>query len=329
MNGRGVVGRGAVAVWFVVGCAARPTDRSQDENASLGGEVAVRVAVSEGASRSSESIPLSLVVSVADAQHVSARDAAKRVLDDEIAASAARRKGLDVTTPTSWRLTSARAGFTVHRFTEEAKGRGQPTPQEVDTLSERHWLEVARPPSVRVIHAIVMRPPDSAAFPRAVAVADELRRAVLSAQDEGEFEKSAKALQTDLDVRVESLPPFTDQGWITEGGGRMDSAFAKGAFDISTVGGTSPVIESSFGWHVIRLRERIPEHHLPLEARRVAFASEAYTMRARELLESRLKVLRTDHHVEVSPAAEQLMRSVSIPSPASGTSKTKVEAPQP
>jgi hypothetical protein len=324
-----VLGAWLVAM-LALSCSQRSADgRPGDENASLGGDVAARV----GAPGASEAIPLLVVASVADAQHVSAREAAKRVIDDEIAASAARRKGLDQVAPASWRLVSARAGFLLDRFSQEAKRGGPPTKDEIDILSERHWVEFARPAAVRVIHAIVMRPKDPANVERSRAVAAEIRKTVLSAADDTEFEANAKAVQTDLDTRVERLPAFTEEGWVTEGPGRMDDMFAKGAFAIAAVGGTSPVVESSFGWHVIRLRERIPEKMVPIEARRVAFATEAQTMRARELMESRLKALRMVHRVEVSPAAEQLMRSVSVSSAraesSSGASQAKVEAPQP
>ncbi len=303
----------------LLSCRRGATDRPPDANTALGGEVAARVAV--GAE--SVVIPLSLVASVAEAQQVSAREAARHVIDDEIAASAARRRGLDRVAPASWRLVSARAGFHLDRLAREAKVAGPPTNEEVDILTERHWLEFARPPAVRVIHAIVMRPKDPAKVERSRAVAAEIRKAVLGASDDAEFEKAAKAVATDdLDTRVERLPAFTGEGWITEGPGRMDEAFAKGAFAIPTLGGTSPVIESSFGWHVIRLRERIPEKMVPLEMRRIALATEVQTMRSRELMENRLKRLRATHPVEVSPAAEQLMRSVSH-----GSSKDEASRP--
>ncbi|MCW5836333.1 MAG: peptidylprolyl isomerase [Labilithrix sp.] len=284
---------------------APTTTRSEDHNAALGGEIAARVGA--------QAIPLSVVASVAAAQHVSAAEAARRVIDDEIAASAARRKGLDQRVPASWRLVSTRARFAADRFHEEAKRRGPPTDEEIRLLSERHWAEVDRPPSVSVVHAVAMLPKDAALVPSARALADELRAAVASASSD-DFEARAKAVPHDpkISVRVEKLPPFTEDGWVTEGGGAMDATFSKVAFALPEVGATSAVVETPFGFHVIRLLARHPEKRMPFETRRLAFAAEVHALRARDLMKARLDELRGAHRVDVSPAAEELMRTIKV-----------------
>lgn len=296
----------------LLSCGRRESPPQEEANAALGGETAARVG--------EQTIPLSLVASVASAQNVTAREAVRRVVDDEIAALAARARGLDKRLPTSWRLVSARGRFTADRLLQEAKRRGAPTDDEVRMLSERHWAEVDRPPAVRVIHAIVMVPKDPVHVERARRLAEEIRTAVASAPGADAFEKSAKSVPhgPELEVRVERLPAFTEDGWVTEGDGRMDEVFAKAAFAVSSIDGTSPVVETKrFGWHVIRLLERVPENRMPIEARRIAFTEEAYRIRAFEMLQARLKELRDENRVEISPAAEQLMRSVSTTTEAS------------
>jgi len=287
------------------GCEADRSTRSAEENAALGGTIAARVGA--------QAVPLSVVVQVAEAQKVSARDAVRKVVDDEIAASAARERGLDRSSPASWRLVAARARFASDHIFAEARAKGPPTDEEVALLSEKHWAEVDRPPSVRVIHALVHRPKDDALTAAARQVAEELRAAVASVSD-ADFEATAKAVAHDpkIETRVERLPPFVAEGWVTEGGGRMDETFSKAAFALSSVGGTSAVVETGFGFHVIRLLERLPEKRMPFETRRLAFAEEVYAQRAGELLASRLEALRATNPIEVSPAAEQLMRTVKL-----------------
>ncbi|MBX3210336.1 MAG: peptidylprolyl isomerase [Labilithrix sp.] len=285
--------------------------RSEDENAALGGEVAARVGA--------QTIPLSVVASVAQAQHLTPAEAARKVVDDEIAASAARGRGLDQRVPASWRLVSTRARFAADRFLEEAKRRGPPTDDEVLALSERHWAEVDRPPSVSVIHAIAILPKDPALVASARALADELRAAASSASSD-DFEAKAKAVPHDpkLSVRIEKLPPFTEEGWVTEGGGAMDATFAKAAFALPAVGATSAVVETGFGFHVIRLLARHPEKRMPMETRRLAFAAEVYSLRARDLMNARLTDLRAAHRIAVAPAAEELMRTIQLSQDSAG-----------
>jgi peptidyl-prolyl cis-trans isomerase C len=287
-------------------CGGDRTQAPPAEQAALGGEVAARVG--------SDVIPMSLVIKVASAQHLTPREALRRLVDDAVSANAARARGLDRQLPTSWRLTSARARFTADHLLSEAKAAGPPTDEEVAQFSARYWREVDRPAAVRVVHAVALRPkkPDAAAEARARAVAEHLHEAVLSAKSAEEFQQIAKALpHPGVDVTVEPLAAFTREGRVSEGNeGNVDEAFAKGAYALEDVGSTSPVVESAFGWHVIRLEARIPEQRMPLETRRIAFTDEAYTLRTGLATTARLAALKASTPIVVAPSAELLMRSL-------------------
>jgi hypothetical protein len=275
------------------------------EQAALGGDVAARVG--------SDVIPVSLVAKVAAAQHITAHEALKRLVDDAVTAQAARLKGMDREVPTSWRLTAARARVMADHSLAEAKRGGPPTDEELKTLSARYWREVDRPPAVRVVHALVPRPqkPDPAAEERARALAAKLRDAVVGAKDADEFMAKARALPAgDVEITAEKLPAFTDEGASVEGDQRLEPAFAHGAFTMTEPGTTSAVVESRYGWHVIRLVERIPEQRMPLEARRIAFADETMAMRAAAATKARVDALRSATRIEVAPSAENLTRSL-------------------
>lgn len=281
-----------------------------DEHAALGGDVAARIS----AGAVSEVVPLSLVSAVAAEQRISPTEAAHRLVDDAVAAVAARERGLDRRAPASWLLVAARSRFAADRVRAEAKAGGLPTDEEVKELSLRHWREVDRPVSARVVHFVVKRPvkPDLALVEQARHVAEELRAATLDAKTPEEFLAKAKSLPhpKEIDVHAESLPPFTDDGYSIEGPDMFDEVFVKAAHRIEKAGETSPVVETKFGWHVIRLVERVPEQRMPFESRRIAFAEEAYVMRARRALDARLQPLRAANEVTIAPSAEQLMRSV-------------------
>lgn len=284
-------------------CRAGGDAPPPEQSAALGGEVAARVG--------DQTIPLSVVATVADAQKISTREAVRRLADDEVAATAARRHDLERRQPTAWRLVAARARFTSDRILDEAKRGGPPTDDEVKSLSLRHWQEVDRPPTIGVIHVVVLHPKKAELVSQARALATAIHEAVKTTTNAADFEKAANGVAHDaaLQTKVESLPPFADDGFVAQGGGRLDEAFTKGAYTLTSPGDTTQVVESTFGWHVIRLLERFPEQRMPFETRRAAFKEEALAMRGHNLIEARLQTLRQANVVTISPAAEQLMRS--------------------
>ncbi len=276
------------------------------EQVALGGEMAARVGP--------DVIPLSLVTRVAAAQKVTAREALGHLIDDAVAANGARARGLASGPRASWLFTAARGRWMADRFMEEARQGGPPTDAEIVELTALHWRELDRPPAVRVVHAVVMpaKGANEAAVTRAKALAAELRSAVLPAKDGEDFQARAKAVPhpPELNVVAQPLPPFVSDGRATEGDGGMVPAFARAAHALMQPGETSAVVETSFGWHVIRLVERIPEQRMAAEARRTALGEEAFMHRARKATEARLVALRAGAAVEISPSSESLMQSM-------------------
>ena len=86
----------------------------------------------------------------------------------------------------------------------------------------------------------------------------------------------------------------------------------------ANVGETSPVVETQFGFHIIRLAEHVPEQRMSFEDRRIAFIDTTYEMRAKEAQSGRLAELRKTTRVDVNASAERIMRSVTNPAEAGG-----------
>jgi parvulin-like peptidyl-prolyl isomerase len=94
-------------------------------------------------------------------------------------------------------------------------------------------------------------------------------------------------------------------------------AFAEAANAIAAEGTTSPVVRTSYGFHVILLEEKLPERKPSLAERRVLVAAHLARERARELAEKEVTRLKSASRIEVSRAADALTAQVQI-APAEG-----------
>jgi peptidyl-prolyl cis-trans isomerase C len=259
------------------------------------------------------SIPASLVADVASAQRVEPRRAALLLADDALAAKGATERELDRAQPFVWQLTSARARFVVDRVRAEV-AKVPPSEAEIDDLAKKHWRDIDRPEGVRIIHAVALVPTDSkSGRERAHGVAETIEKAVAGASDADDFERLAKSVahDGDLDVRVERFA-FVADGRAIDDDSRFDQKFVAGALSIPEVGLTSRPVESEWGWHVIRLLEKLPPRRVPREQLRVLFHDEILTLRARRALDARLAELKKRTAVEISNAATTLMESVPV-----------------
>lgn len=303
----------AALAWSCSSCSDDKTKGAapRDQQADLGGEVIARIS----ASSASDAVPKSVVAKVAAEQRITPEEAARRLVDDAIAAVAARERGLDTRPPTSWHLRSARARFAIDRLRTQSRAAGPPTDSEIEEVTAKYWRAVDRPESARVVHVVVMRskPEDAALDARAKTFAAELRSALVDAKTTEEFSEKAKAFPHPKELKVQVDPPLpavTEDGYAVDGPGTFDVAFSKAANALAKPGDTSPVVQSQYGWHVIRLIEKLPAQRMPLDERRIAFTEEAYSFRAKKAYDALLGPIRAAHPVTIEPSAEALMRSV-------------------
>ncbi len=268
---------------------------------TLGGDVVATVG--------SVAIPRRLVADVARARGIPPREALDGLVDDALAAQGAHARGLDDTPEARRALTADRARWTADTIQREVTAKGLPDDKEVAELSRRHWRSVDVPEAVHAVHAVVLRGErnDAHAAQLGPQVAADIARAVRGATDADDFIARAKSVDArGLDVREEKLPPFTLDGRFTERPGTVDATFAQAAFRLAP-GQTSGVVETRFGWHVIRDIDHVPPKVLPIDQRRAMFLEEALQMRGQAQLKALGARLEQQHPVRIEPTAEELM----------------------
>jgi hypothetical protein len=301
----------ALLALAVASCAARDTTRGATTD-ELPAGVAARVA--------DETISVRAVREVARVQGISAAAARDRLIADALLATEARAL--------PWATRSAERAVLAREMLEElaaqARAGQAPTDADVKRVTAERWWELDRPASARTAHvAVLVKTP--ADEERARAVADAIERAVSGASEPRDFFARAAAVpRGGLELRAERLPPVAADGRVVPASEprpgdptHFELAFGEAANAIAAEGTTSPVVQTSYGFHVILLEEKLPERKPPLAERRVLVATHLARERARDLTEKEVARLRAATRVQVSRAADALTAEVRI-APARG-----------
>ena len=196
-----------------------------------------------------------------------ARAALAALVDAEVLAGQALRSGLlgDVDVVQTRREQAARR-FLVTQFVQQT---AQVPDEVMRRMYERDKLSFEHPEFVEVWNLVALPGKSATADDKARAHAQVLElvaRAQACATD-AEFEALASAAPGQIPVRAEKLT-FPRVGVV-------EDSFASAAFLLTTPGQTSPPVETSYGWHLVRLVRHEAARHTSFDAARTLLRENA------------------------------------------------------
>lgn len=128
----------------------------------------------------------------------------------------------------------------------------------------------------------------------ALALAKETRAKLLAGAS---FATTAAEVSDDPTAKMNG----GELGWF--GPNKMDPVFSKAAFALKNAGDLSEPVQSSFGWHIIRLEGRRPPQDIPWEQARKVILADLKARYVNETRDSKLNAIRNDPNMKVNQAA--------------------------
>ena len=150
----------------------------------------------------------------------------------------------------------------------------------------------------------------------ALALAKETRAKLLAGAN---FATLAAELSDDPTAKTNA----GELGWFASN--TMDPAFSKAAFALEKVGDLSEPVQSSFGWHIIRLDARRPPQDMTWDQARKLIMAELKQRFINDAREKKLNAIRNDPAMKINqPAIDALL--VKLPNPPRSQSEPPAEA---
>jgi hypothetical protein len=288
-------------------------------------------------------VPAANVAQIASAQGISERAALEVAVTDALLALGAAA-GPEANRP---EVRMGVTGILVRALLHQLWGEAVAQPISADELAAaaaQHWLDVDRPDGFRTVHALVQvdEKADDATRSRAHALAERIRAALgptaeqtrssspparaeaerlrFDANDTRDpaiaaFKRAVTALDAGgLGVRVEALPAVAADGRVidysAERGATFVPEFSAAAAALRERGEVSAIVQTSFGYHVIMLLERLPGRHASQGELTAELHDGILADRARRAHQRLLSQQRARTHVELASNVDALLAQV-------------------
>jgi len=164
----------------------------------------------------------------------------------KVLAAEAVEQGLDKDDNVRWALESARIRILSEARTEQLDKQRAPSPEAIEAYAQSQYLANPKafdmPEQVRVRHILLRMQEDNAK-----QKIEDIQRAL---KEGASFEKLAKERSQDPGSSVKG----GDLGLF--GRGKMVKSFEDAAFSLQSPGDVSNIIETQFGYHILKLEER-------------------------------------------------------------------------
>lgn len=307
MNAKRAAASSLLLLASIWGCSAR-TEPALPASAALPSGVVARVG--------RELVSGSSVARIAESQSLALQEALSRAVSTAIFAASGRERLAPGVVSSLERAAAARA--LLEQLGAQALAAGPPQDTEISELIKERWAELDRPEGVRTTHAVVINQ-DPTREAAAKAVAEALRGALAAAGTSADFIRLAKeAPPQGFEVKAETLPAITADGRAFE---RRDQAFlevpmtfdldfARAALALREAGELSEVVKTQFGFHVLRLEERIAPSARPQAELIEKLGPEVQTRRASRARLALLEKLRGASSVQIDRAVDELTSRV-------------------
>ncbi len=166
------------------------------------------------------------------------------------------------------------------------------TEEEIKAAYEQYKEYLVKPEQVLVSHILILTPTEEDAGKKAEArkKIEDILAKVKAGQD---FAKLAADMSEDQSAKNNQ----GNLGWIERG--MTVKPFEEAAFALKKKGDISPVVETSFGFHIIKLEDRADKGYIPLEEVRQNIEIDIANEKTKALVAEQVQTLKNQAEIKI------------------------------